>query len=283
MRFSVTPSPRVRFSVECVFPHLGKRGATSRKSAFCADGLTEKRILRLRHDGKAHSPTGASRKSAFCTPTVTQSASFRESPPQSALFRRVRFSSPAQTQRRLTEKRILQPAPHGKAHSARWTSRKSAFCADGLTEKRILQPGASRKSAFCTLGLTEKRILQPAPHGKAHSPTGTSRKSAFCTPTVTQSASFRESPSQSALFRRMRLSSPGQTWRRLTEKRILQPAPHGKAHSARWTSRKSAFCADGLTEKRILCRRPHGKAQSAHDASRKAHSAIPRRPSYVFL
>lgn len=33
MRFSVMSSPRVRFSVECVFPHLGKRGASSRKSA----------------------------------------------------------------------------------------------------------------------------------------------------------------------------------------------------------------------------------------------------------
>ena len=47
---------------------------------------------------------------------------------------------------------------------------------------------------------------------------------------------------QNALFRKMRLSSPGQTWRRLTEKRTLQPAPHGKAHSAAYASRKSAFC-----------------------------------------
>ena len=36
---------------------------------------------------------------------------------QSALFRRVRFSSPAQTSTCLTEKRILYPPPHGKAHS----------------------------------------------------------------------------------------------------------------------------------------------------------------------
>ena len=36
---------------------------------------------------------------------------------------------------------------------------------------------------------------------------------------------------QNALFRRMRLSSPGQTWRRLTKRRTLQPASHGKAHS----------------------------------------------------
>ena len=36
---------------------------------------------------------------------------------QNALFRRVRFSSPAQTSACLTEKHILYPPPHGKAHS----------------------------------------------------------------------------------------------------------------------------------------------------------------------
>ena len=36
---------------------------------------------------------------------------------------------------------------------------------------------------------------------------------------------------QNALFRRMRFSSPGQTSSRLTEKRTLQPEPHGKPHS----------------------------------------------------
>ena len=45
MRFSVTSNPRMRFSVKCAFPHLGKRGAGSRKSALCPDGLTEKCTL----------------------------------------------------------------------------------------------------------------------------------------------------------------------------------------------------------------------------------------------
>ena len=36
----------MRFSVECAFPHLGKRGAASRKSALCHLRLTEKRTLR---------------------------------------------------------------------------------------------------------------------------------------------------------------------------------------------------------------------------------------------
>ena len=46
---------------------------------------------------------------------------------------------------------------------------------------------------------------------------------------------------QNALFRKMRFFSPGQTRRRLTEKRIL---------------------VDHLTEKRILHVGPHGKAHS---------------------
>ena len=47
---------------------------------------------------------------------------------------------------------------------------------------------------------------------------------------------------QNALFRRVRLSSPGQTWRHLTEKRILVQTPHGKAHSVLIDSRKGALC-----------------------------------------
>ena len=57
---------------------------------------------------------------------------------------------------------------------------------------------------------------------------------------------------QNASFRRMRFSSPGQTWRHLTERRTLGPSPHGKAHFADVT----------LTENRILGATPHGKAQS---------------------
>ena len=135
--------------------------------------------------------------------------------------------------------------PQGKAHSARPVGSKCAFPSQRDRKMRL-----SVECAFPYLG---KR-------GAA------SRKSAFSN-------------------------------RHLTEKRILQPAPHGKAHSARWASRKSAFSNRRLTEKRILQPAPHGKAQSAtaprpqrdgkahsaHNASRKAHSAIPRRPSYVFL
>ena len=192
---------------------------------------------------------------------------------QSALFRKVRFFSPGQTWRHLTEKRSLQPAGHGKAHSA---------C------------GPSRKSALCTSDLTEKRTLHVPPHGKAHSGGTPSRKSALCMRAVTQNASLRHGgtawgsecafPSrrghrmrlyvsvwgQNALFRKVRFFSPGQTRRRLTEKRILQPAGHGKAQSACALSRKSALCTSDLTEKRSLQLRRDRKAKSAF-SKQKAH------------
>ena len=48
----------------------------------------------------------------------------------------------------------------------------------------------------------------------------------------------------------MRLSSPGQTWRRLTEKHILYSSSHGKAHSS----------PGGVTNNHIL-----GKLHEKHD------------------
>ena len=184
----------MRFSVKCAFSHLGKRGATSRKSAFRLWPLTERRILGGRGHGKAHSVRRISRKSALCMRAVTQTASLRHGGTawgsecafpsrrghrmrlcvsvrgQSALFRKLRFSSPGQTWRRLTEKRTLGGRGHGKAHSA---------C------------GPSRKSALCTSDLTEKRILQPAGHGKAHSVRRISRKSAVCVCPLTEKRTLR--------------------------------------------------------------------------------------------
>ena len=46
---------------------------------------------------------------------------------QNALFRKVRFFSPAQTSSHLTEKRILQPPPHEKTHSVPTTIAECAF------------------------------------------------------------------------------------------------------------------------------------------------------------
>jgi len=90
---------------------------------------------------------------------------------------------------------------------------------------------ASRKSTFWRWPLTEKctlcgrrdgrGTLFVGPHAKAHSACGQP-------PRVRLSVRVC---SQSALFRRMRLFSPGQMSRCLTQKRILCRRSHGKAHS----------------------------------------------------
>ena len=132
---------------------------------------------------------------------------------QSAPFRKVRFSSPGQTWRRLTEKRILLVAPHGKAHSVRRISRKSALCDCISTKKRTLPASRHADCAF--------------PSRRGHR--------------VRLYVSVR---GQNAPFRKVRFFSPGQTWRRLTEKRILRVAPHGKAHSAYAPHQKTHFAGE---------------------------------------
>ena len=115
----------------------------------------------------------------------------------------MRFSSPGQTRRRLTEKRILagrltekrilwlrrdgkaqsgprpQSIPHGKAHSARWASRKSALCWLGARRMRLYVTSNPRmrfsvECAFshlrkCGVGSRKSALWQPLPHGKAQS------------------------------------------------------------------------------------------------------------------
>ena len=80
---------------------------------------------------------------------------------QNALFRRVRFSSPAQTRRHLTQRRILCRRPHVKAHSVPGNSRKTALCTHRLTENRTLH-------RRCHRDVTEGRILGGRRHGEAH-------------------------------------------------------------------------------------------------------------------
>ena len=60
------------------------------------------------------------------------------------------------------------------------TLRKDAFWLHALTEKRILQPPSHGKAHSGGVTLTEKYILYAGPHGKAHSATPISRKDAPC-------------------------------------------------------------------------------------------------------
>ncbi len=171
---------------------------------------------------------------------------------QNAPFRRVRFSSPAQTPTRLTQKRILAPTPHAKAHSG---------------------PGTSRKTAFWLWALTEKRTLAPTAHAKAHSVPDGSRKSALYVIDTMRNALFGNVATAECAFpystgcrmrfsvecafphlrKRRPTSRKGAFWPwDLTQNRILTPAPHGKPHSGPDGPRKGAFCVRAVTKGRAL-------------------------------
>ena len=120
------------------------------------------------------------------------------------------------------------------------------------------------------------------PHGKARSAQPVGSECAFPSRRDRRMRLSVRVPAQNALFRRVRLSSPGQMSGRLTEKRTLPPAPHGKMHSATYISRKGAFCGRVVTEKYILYPVTHGKAHSAIPRSRRLRlSVTSRRPGGV--
>ena len=189
---------------------------------------------------------------------------------QNASFRRMRFYSPGQTWRHLTERRTLGPPPHGKAHFAGVTltekhslgdsaiaecafpSRRGAWevwgnpppgcgalwrmpqlgkCARATPRQAAGRVARGFANLGLEFGLTEKCTLKPTGWAECTFP---SRRP----PRVRFSVTLRM---QNASFRRMRFSSPGQTWRHLTERRTLELAPHEKAQSGPAASRKSAF------------------------------------------
>ena len=97
--------------------------------------------------------------------------------------------------------------------------------------------GDSRKDALWGCRPHGKAHFACGPHQTAHSATGRLRRVRF---------SVRDR-AQNALFRRVRFSSPAQTWSHLTQRRILRRRSHVKAQSAPGTSQKTALCAGDAT------------------------------------
>ena len=159
--FPYSTGCRMRFSVECAFPHLRKRRPASRKSAFWPWALTQKRTLTPAPHGKPHSVPGTSRKGALYVIDTMRNAPFGNVATTECAFPystgcRMRLSvegafphlrkrrpvsrKSALCPRRLTEKRILAVGPHGKPHSGPEISRKSAFYVRAVTKGRALYP-----------------------------------------------------------------------------------------------------------------------------------------------
>ena len=149
-------SRRLRLSVKCAFPHLGKRGAGSRKSTLCPDGLTEKRTLARTHRARltekctlAAPPGRTSPKDALWLGRHLQNASLREASYEKTHSgrsgaRKMRFSVTSDSRVRFS---VECAFPHlGKCGAG---SRKSAFC-----------PSFSPKGAFWPDRLTQSRTLR---------------------------------------------------------------------------------------------------------------------------
>ena len=177
MRLSVTSNPRMRFSVECAFPHLGKHGAGSRKSALCPDGLTEKRTLRS-------SPIG---KTQFGV------ASYGKAHSVGLGGCRLRFSVTSPSGRRGTKppaslRGTMENGPTGQMRS----SNPPASLRGGLRggPQISVRSLASRKGA----------LWGSHPHGKTHSGCVPSRKTAFCAPDLTERCSVRGCPHTECAF-----------------------------------------------------------------------------------
>ena len=173
--------------------------------------------------------------------------------PQNALLRRMRFSSPGQTRRRLTEKRTLAPVPHVKAHSVPTASRKSALCLR-TSPKDALCLRASPKDAFCMRAVPQTALFRESAHLECVFPSHRDHRMRFSVECAFSHLRKRRVTSRkSALCPRC-----------LTEKRILKVSP----------SRKSAFCAHCLTEKHTL---------PAHLTKRRTlhgeHASIPSIPT----
>ena len=179
---------------------------------------------------------------------------------QNALFRRVRLSSPGQTSGRLTERRTLAQTTHGKTHSAIPRSCGLRFSVTSRRPGGVGQPPARLRGTMGNGPTGQTRSSNPPPacgaacarvrrsrfgvwlHGKPHSAQPVGSECAFPSRRDRRMRLSVRVPAQNALFRRVRLSSPGQTWRHLTEKRILVQTPHGKVHSGLIDSRKGALC-----------------------------------------
>ena len=126
----------MRFFVECAFPHLGKRGATSRKSAFCYLRLTEKRTLKPTSHGKPHSATPRSRGLRL---SVTSRRPGGVGQPPARLRGTMENASTGQMRSSnhppacgagcaRVRRSLFGVRPHGKAHSGLIVSRKDALC-----------------------------------------------------------------------------------------------------------------------------------------------------------
>ena len=202
----------MRFSVECAFPHLGKRRAASRKSALCDPQVAQ--TAPFRHAAAPGRCGATPRQAAGHYGECLNWANALEQPPaslrgglcqgpqisvrslalrkgalcptcglQNAPFRRMRFSSPGQTSSHLTEKRTLQPTqPQQCTQMPQNGSEKplSPICVHSLSPRPLVRLGrATGPTTSMAPWPHDARTLGPEAHAAAATqpPTHTSSRS----------------------------------------------------------------------------------------------------------
>ena len=148
MRLSVTSNPRMRFSVKCAFPHLGKRGAGSRKSALCDRHRSERRSLELRLMEKRTLLAWGAADCAF--PSRRRPGGVGRNPPPAcgALWKMAQLGKRA----RATPRQPAGGLRRGPQAST-WglTARKGAVWAEGLAKGAPRARSGYHQAASCGL------------------------------------------------------------------------------------------------------------------------------------
>ena len=131
---------RMRLSVECAFPHLGKRRATSRKSALCS-----RRNRNSVHKCPRTAPRGRFRRSVYTLASP-------------------RLSTAAH----LTEKRTLQPTQPQQCTQMPQNGAEGPFssiCVHSLSPRPLVRPGRARvPQRRRPHGSRDARVLGPEAH-----------------------------------------------------------------------------------------------------------------------
>mgnify|MGYP000987768259 CR=1 FL=1 len=109
---------------------------------------------------------------------------------QNALFRRVRFSSPAQTWSHLTQRRILRRRSHVKAQSAPATSRKGALCATARMQNAPFGEARTQNALFRGVARPECAFPWRRPPGMRFSVASPARNALFRESDTPQNAPF---------------------------------------------------------------------------------------------
>ena len=178
----------MRLFVECAFPHLGKRGGTSRKGALWARRLTERRILR----------TSPSRKTAFWGRHLTERRILRTSFSRKSTVWATRLSRSALFRHVAAPGRCGATPPPGCG--ALWRMPQLGKCARTTPRQAAGRVARGFANLGLEFGLTEKCTLKPTGWAECTFPSRRPPRVRFSVTPSPKSAVWPPARRQTALF-----------------------------------------------------------------------------------